>query len=522
MARPRAALLAWSAIALLQPHWWGAQAAAPAPQPAPGPAVGPAMHARAAGAAGALRLGRMTLLPCEIGSRAALGLPTVGAYCGAYEVPENWDAPRGRRIALNVAVVKSEASAPDPDLVVFLDGGPGGAATEDYPAVAGAFAPLLARRDILVMDQRGTGAANPLSCAQLARGPGSEIATDEAASVQSLRNCLAQIEPHAAPEYYTTSDAVRDLEEVRRALGGPRLDLIGISYGTRVAQQYAGRYADAVRSVVLDSPVPNRLVLLSEQARNLEHALRALFARCGMQAGCAQRVGDPYATLYHLRDALRAHPQAVEMHDPTTFESLHRTLTAADLVAVVRFYAYSPLTAALLPLMLHTADRGDYAPLLGQTKLINDDLGDRISSGLQLSVLCAEDADLLAPRPEDQGTLLGNEAISRLQAACAIWPRGRRPANFHAPLVTSLPVLVLSGQFDPVTPPEYGAEIVRGLRNARLLLANGQGHGVIGAGCMPRLVQRFLDVPQPGRLDAGCLRRLGATPLFIDYNGAAP
>ena len=479
-----------------------------------------------AGDADVLVMGRLTLHACEIGSRRDTGLPTAGAYCTTLAVPEDWHAPRGRQIRLKVAIVKADTPEPAADVVTFLDGGPGGAATDDWPEVAPAFEPLRQRHDMLLIDQRGTGGSNALDCPQL-QGAGDSPALPARADqpqtmIRLLQQCLAQLQGHAAPQFYTTTEAVRDLEAVREAVGGPRLDIVGISYGTRLAQQYAARYPDSVRSVVLDSAVPNSLALLSEHARNLEHALRLLFARCRAQPACAQRFPDPYATLYRVRDRLRAHPQLVQLRDPVSFQPLQLTLTAADLAAVVRFYAYSPLTAALLPLMLSAADQGNYAPLLGQKKWLADDLGDQITSGMELSVVCAEDADLLSPRVQDEDSLLGNDAIRQIKAACAVWPRGTRPAHFHSPWISPLPTLVLAGQFDPVTPPAYGRQIVRTLTSARLLIVPGAGHGVIGAGCMPRLVARFVDTLDAAALDASCLQRLGGVPAFLNYNGAGP
>ncbi len=504
----------------------------PAARPAPGArAAGTTRPGRAA-LSDQLRRGQLTLQPCVIGSRVADGLASVAAYCTSFPVPEDWGAVGGRKIDLRVALVRAEAQSPDPDLVTFLDGGPGGAATEDYPEIAAALEPLRSRHDILLVDQRGTGGSNPLDCPQLQQLAGPSPAQRASAQLadadqpqliaQQLRTCLAQLSARAAPQFYTTTEAVRDLEAVRVALGAPMLDVIGISYGTRVAQQYARRYPTAVRSVVLDSPVPNRLALGSEHARNLERALRAQFAACQADADCRSRFGDPYATLYQLRDRLRAHPQPVELRDPETYAPLQTMLTAEDLATVVRFYAYNPLTAALLPLVLHEAQQGNYAPLLGQKTLLSSDLGDQITSGEELSVICAEDVDLLAPRPADADTLLGNDVITRAQEGCRIWPRGTRPADFHAPWVSALPVLVLDGQFDPVTPPAYGQEIVRTLSHARSLLVPGQGHGVIGVGCVPRLVQRFVETLDPAGLNADCLRQVKPTPAFLDYNGAGP
>jgi pimeloyl-ACP methyl ester carboxylesterase len=337
-----------------------------------------------------------------------------------------------------------------------------------------------------------------------------------------LQQCLAAVRSHAAPEHYTTTDAVRDLEAIRVALGAPQLDLLGISYGTRVAQQYAARYPHSVRSIVLDSVVPNSLVLGSEHARNLEQVLRSLFARCSADERCKDSFGDSYATLYRVRDRLRAQPQALSVRDPSTFEPLHLNFSAADLATIVRINTYSPLTAALLPLTLHEADQGNYAPLAGQKKWIADDLGSHIDNGMELSVICAEDADLLSARPEDAATLLGNDQIAKIQSACSVWPRGARPADFHQPLASALPVLLLAGQRDPVTPPVYAEQMLSTLPNARLLLAPGQGHSVIGAGCMPRLVVDFIQELKPRALDDRCLLQLGDTPAFIDFNGASP
>ena len=473
-----------------------------------------------------LQIGARQLQRCEIGRRGLGGIGTAPAYCTRFDVPEDWDAPAGRHIALRVAIVRSSALRSDTDPVVFLDGGPGGAASEDYPAIAPALAPLRQRRDILLIDQRGTGASNALGCSTdgAVDRPPEPIGQppDLSARVQLVQRCLAAVRAHAAPEHYTTSDAIRDLEAIRLALGAPRLNLIGISYGTRVAQQYAARYPGAVRSVVLDSVVPNTLALGNDHARNLERVLHSLFARCSAEQRCKESFGDPYATLYRLRDRLRAQPQSLTVRDPSDYQPLQLQLSAADLGAIVRINAYNPITAALLPLTLDQADHGNYAPLVSQKKWLSDDLGSELTGGMELSVVCSEDADLLRARPEDAATLLGNEQIVNIQSACSAWPRGTRPADFHQPFVSALPVLILAGQYDPVTPPSYAAELQTTLSDARVLLAPGQGHAVIGSGCLPRLVSEFVDNLNPGTLDDRCLQQLGDIPAFIDFNGAAP
>lgn len=483
-----------------------------------------------------LRLGQVAFKACEVGSQRANGVPTQAAYCTTFDVPENWDDPAGRHIGLRVALVRALAPEAERDLVVFLDGGPGGAATDDYPVIAAALAPLRRRHHILLIDQRGTGASNPLQCGDehgldadrparaLLPDAGNPAASDSRGTGQlaRIRRCVAALAPKAAPQFYTTMDAVRDLEAVRQALGAPPLDLLGISYGTRVAQQYAARYPQSVRSLVLDSPVPNRLVLLSEHAQNLEDVVRRRLARCRADADCAGRFGDAYRSLQRLQKRLRRHPQPIEMRDPQSFALVKKTLNADDLAALVRFYTYSASTSALLPYVISEARDGRYAPLLAQAQLVVGDVAERMGGGVAASVLCAEDADLLRERPQDESTLLGTGPVRSARISCQAWPHRDRPADFHQPFHTSAPVLVLAGEFDPVTPPRYGAEIVEPLPQARMLVAPGQGHAVIGIGCMPKLVADFVQGRDPARLDDRCLQALGETPLFLDANGAAP
>ncbi|MFI4970343.1 MAG: alpha/beta hydrolase, partial [Lysobacterales bacterium] len=297
---------------------------------------------------------------------------------------------------------------------------------------------------------------------------------------------------------------------------------VGVSYGTRVAQQYLRRYPDAVRSVVLDSAVPNELVLGAEFSIDLDAALKAQFAACARTPACATAFGDPYASLYRLRDALRANAPTVAFREPRSNQPASKPLDAFKLASVVRLFAYSTETSALLPLAIDRALKGDYAPLLGQADLLTESLADLSGNGMQLSVICAEDADLLTDRPEDASLLLGNALIQVWREQCAIWPRGSRPADFHAPIASDKPVLILSGEFDPVTPPRYAQAIAKGLPNARVLIARGQGHSVMSRGCFPKLVARFVDQLDPKGLDAACVADFGPTPAFVTFNGAAP
>jgi pimeloyl-ACP methyl ester carboxylesterase len=475
------------------------------------------------------QLGSLTLTACELEQpNSAL---STAAWCAPFQVPENRDDPASRKITLKLAVIRSNAQVASRDILVLLAGGPGQAATESWPGVAAALQPLQAHRHVLLLDQRGTGGSNPLDCkpdANAAEGGDAEDSSFNPAKLRTeVARCLKQLEGKADPRFYTSTIAVQDLEDVRQALatpalGAPTFDLVGVSYGTRMAQQYVMHHPDAIRSVVLDGVVPNSAVLGEDFAQNLDAALKAQFARCTADAACKQRFSDPYQTLYQLRDALRANPHEVSFRDPQTYKTVKRPLDEYSLASVVRMFAYSPLTAALLPLSIDAAAHGDVGPLLGQAKLLSGDLADTMNGGMQSSVICSEDADLLTPRPQDAHSILGTRMIDALQAICSVWPKGTRPADFHQPLKSDKPVLLLSGEYDPVTPPRYGDEVLKDLSNARHLVAKGQGHSVIAAGCMPTVVKRFIEDLAPAKLDVKCLDRLQATPIFIDFNGATP
>ncbi|OOG53722.1 alpha/beta hydrolase [Rhodanobacter sp. C03] len=468
------------------------------------------------------KLGTVTLTACQLGQPNS-GLSTA-AWCTMFPVPENRADPHSRTIKLKLALLRSSAQVPSKDMLVFLAGGPGQAATDSAGAIAAMLEPLRAHRDVLLLDQRGTGGSNGLSCkpSDVAAAPDDENSFDADKMRAAAADCMKQLASHADPRFYTTTIAAQDLEDVRKALGSPQFDLIGVSYGTRMAQQYLMRYPDAVRSVVLDSVVPNSLALGEDFARNLDDALKAQFARCTAEPACRKQFGDPDQTLYQLRDALRANPHEVSFRDPQSYQTVKRVLNENSLASVVRMFAYTPATAALLPLSIDAAAHGDVGPLLGQAKILSGDLSELMGSGMQYSVICSEDADLLTPRPQDAETILGTHMIDALKAVCSVWPKGTRPADFHQPLKTDKPMLLLAGQYDPVTPPRYADEVAKGLPNARVLMLKGQAHSVMSAGCTPELVQHFVEKLEPKTLDASCLDRLQPTPIFIDFNGATP
>ncbi len=486
-------------------------------QPEPGKA------ARADAPVAALQptlLGKIAFTPCSLSS--PLARTTLEAQCATFTVPEDRSKPDGRKIALNVAWLQAtDNGQSQPDPVFFLAGGPGQSAVDTYPGLDPVFQEVRKHRAVILVDQRGTGKSNPLTCASPEEDEDNPDTSPEAMQAQAAA-CVKALSAHADLRFYTTTDAVADLEAVRRAIGAAQINLVGVSYGTRVAQQYAMRHPQATRSIVLDSTVPNALGLGNIFARNLDDALTLQFALCSKNPECKTKLGDPRAELDRLLSTLRATPPTVHYRDASTGEWTQGVLRAEAVAGLVRMYAYMPLAAGLLPKLIHEANDGHLEGLMALTRMLTGQVEDSMALGMQLSVVCSEDRASMVTRSEDADTVLGNLMPTGMAAMCAVWPKGTVPADFNRPLATPVPALVLAGEFDPVTPPRYGEQVVKTLRNGRLFVLRGQGHNVIGAGCMPKLFAQFIEKADAKALDGRCLDKLAYPVPFTSFNGAAP
>jgi pimeloyl-ACP methyl ester carboxylesterase len=458
------------------------------------------------------RVGSLELTACELGPQAHPLYASLQAYCADVPVPENWQQPNGRLISIHIAWLPAHTSQPLADPVVFLDGGPGGAATEDFPGLAGGFAGLMNERSILLMDQRGTGRSHPLHCAF-------DADDDPASLKQRISKCVDSLKPNTDLAMYTTTATIHDLDAIRNQLGIAQLNLFGISYGTRVAQQYAEQFAAHTRSIILDSPVPNALALGQDHALNLDAALQQTFDRCHADPACDQRFTDNYQRLMRLKAQLNT-PKQLTIPDPWDQHPQTVTLTQAGFATTVRMLAYSNATAALLPLMLHNAEHGQWQSLATAQLLVEHGLAPiGRNNVLELSIICSEDAQQLHADDRNQHTLLGTRMVDSFNGICPLWPRQAASATFHRPLQSDIPTLILAGSDDPVTPPRYGDEIAKSLSHSKLLTFQGMGHGQIMSVCAPPIIKQFIQTTQFNELPVACLNRLTPTAAFWSNNG---
>jgi pimeloyl-ACP methyl ester carboxylesterase len=477
----------------------------------------------AAAALGFPRLGLTDGLSAERCRLTTEQLPAAFARCGVLTVPENPAVPDGATVELFVARVAALTSTPKADPLLLIAGGPGQSTVDFYLQLRGAFEPVRRERDLILVDQRGTGR----SSAGFACSVPDDLALDTAPpeELQSfLERCVAELEHD--PKLYTTTVAVADLERVREALGIEQWNVYGISYGTRVAQHYLRRFPEHTRAVVLDGVVPPALALGPDVGREAQRALDRIFARCEADEGCAMRFADLPAEFGMLLARLeespvgKAAPAGADASPPSA-----GAFGAQELRALVRFMSYNGATVALLPVLLHEAYGGNYDPLVRQAGTLLRGLPESLSFAMSNSVLCTEDLPFIVPDAADalgEETYLGTTIVDSLKLICSRWPAGEIDADFKTPVESDRPVLLLSGSNDPITPPEYAEAVAATLPNSVHLVGQGQGHGLMAVGCVPRLVAKFLDDPTPGSLVADCLAAERPTPFFLTLFGPAP
>jgi pimeloyl-ACP methyl ester carboxylesterase len=463
---------------------------------------------------------QLELADCRIS--AGPGAPSMKARCGTLLRPLDPTGTVPGEIALRVAVVPALNLTPEPDPFVPIAGGPGQGSVQFYSAYSAAFENVRRNRDILLVDQRGTGESARMDCPvdeDLVEGQYSTALT-----IEYTNECLAAL-PHD-PRFFTTSVAVTDLEAVRAALAYPSLNLYGVSYGTRVAQHFARRYPESTRTIVLDGVVPPQVSLGPEIATESQKAVDRILARCAADPDCSERFPDIRASFARVVEALRVSPVSIDVPDPNSGR-VERTLFGhSELAVAIRLLAYHPNSMALMPLLIDEAGKGNYVPLASQYQMTVIAMSDALALGMHNAVMCTEDVPFLDAESIDYdgiaASYMGLMQLKALEAICSVWPAGPIDAAFKEPLATDLPVLLLSGDADPITPPRYADMAAVDLTRARHLIGEHQGHGQIAVGCTRRLVARFVDAADPDALDAECLQQSFVMPFFLDFSGPAP
>jgi pimeloyl-ACP methyl ester carboxylesterase len=462
----------------------------------------------------------LALTDCRIS--AGPGSPGIAARCAEFTRPLDPANPDAGEIELRVAVVPALSLDPARDPFVPVAGGPGQSTIEFYAGWASAFERVRRNRDIVLLDQRGTGDSAALVCdidEEIVEGKYSEEET-----LRLTEQCI-ELLPHD-PTYFTTSVAVRDLEALRVALGYDAFNMYGISYGTRVAQHYARRYPDSTRTVIIDGVVPPQLPLGPDIATESQIAIDSVFARCVEDAECNDRFPDVSGDFDILRGALAESPVAVEYQHPVTGQRKLIDFTEDHLAGAVRLLLYNPRTVALLPLVISEAANGNFVPLAAQFDMVASSLAETLSIGMHNAVMCTEDAPFIDWDALDteaiNNSYIGPLQLESIKTMCSVWPRGVLDDDLRLPLATDLPVLLLSGTADPITPPRYADMAAIELGNSWHIVGADQGHGQAAVGCMPRLIGEFVEAATLAEGDAACMDNAFVMPFFVDFTGPSP
>ena len=430
--------------------------------------------------------------------------------------------PQGTQIDVHYVVVPALARRKLPDPVFFLAGGPGQSAIGVAPMIAQQMSRLNNRRDLVFVDQRGTGKSAPLMCDEDRKASLVQL-LDSKRREQLLRQCLTQLQklPYGDLRFFTTTLAMQDVDAVRQALGAERINLVGASYGTRSALEYMRAFPQTVRRGVIDGVAPPDMVLPASASTDNQAAFDALLAACEQEANCAKTYPQLRADWNRLLGGL---PMTTTVANTLTGVREQLTLTRETLLSGVRVPLYSSTTASALPQALGEAVQGRFEALLGLGSGFWVRGANRMAEGMHFSVVCAEDVPRLSATSDRPGRDFGTEFSQLYVDACSFWPRGSVLPAFYSIPHSIAPVLVLSGGIDPVTPPRHGARVATALGPlARHVVVPNASHVVMGLGCMHDVLFRFIDAIDDAaamKVDAGCAAKIPRPPTFVPVSRA--
>jgi pimeloyl-ACP methyl ester carboxylesterase len=439
--------------------------------------------------------------------------------CGTIEVLEDRSKPGGRRIGIHVVVAPALSETPKPDALFYFAGGPGDSAASNAAGVVPEFATLRRERDLVFVDQRGTGKSNRLDCDAPGSAEDPRGYFEEHYNEEMVRACRERLEARADLTQYTTSIAMDDVDEVRERLGYEQINLFGGSYGTRAAQVYMRRHTAHVRSAILLGTAGMRQHLPLYHARDAQASMDGLLAACAQDKACKKAFPRVRKELDAVIARLSRKPALVKIDDPRTGGTIEVPISRGVFAENLRFSTYSAGGGAAAPLLIHRAHAGDFTPFARITLATEPWLREALAWGMHLSVTCSEDVPFF---PEDigpvvAGTYLGDYRARLQQRACALWPRGEVPEGYHEPVAVDVPTLLLSGALDPVTPPRWAEEVAPHLPNHLHVLVSEGHHGFGGlsnAECMVGLVTRFVETAQVEGLDTSCVATM-KRPAFL-------
>ena len=441
--------------------------------------------------------------------------------CGKLAVPEDYQLPEGKKIVVNFSVLPAINNSDDKIPLMFLAGGPGQGAAELSALIFRRFNEIRKSRDIILVDQRGTGKSQPLQCQDnLNINPYTSLPEDF--TKEQVEDCLSQLSADNDLAQFTSENAIRDFDAVRIALGHNKINIYGGSYGTRAALVYIRLFPQSLNSVVLDSvgPVEVPIGLFGQSAAR---SFKLLLENCQKDNACHLAYPNLAQEFKALVAKLEQEPVKVSIAHPRLGTQTEFVINASKFVSTLQMQLYSLSGRSLVPLIIHQASLGDFKPLAGIIAQTDNEKGMGIYIGLHLNIVCSEDI----PRMSEQMLFIDvnndfskNLSSKTMQDACSVWPKYPVNEDFYMPVTANIPTLILSGDLDPVTPPSNGEKSAATLPKNHHIVAKNTAHIVASTKCAVGVINEFLTSLIPDTLDESCMSELPDESFMTGLNGS--
>lgn len=454
------------------------------------------------------------LKPCRLGAISK------EVRCTIVDRPRDPKEPAAGSFPLAVTVIPGRGKVePGTPPLFLLAGGPGQGARKAFGGQKGLIKAWNLGRDIVLVDIRGTGDSDAVECdAEEKYQKDISIDSQTRLEVLRLKKCRERMGPRK-PEHYYTPLIADDLNAVREALGYSQISLYGGSYGTRLALEFARRHDAHTHRVVLDGVAPVSMALPWKVAQTFERAWSKISDYCEADPACKARFPEVRSSLRRLIDKVRSEEGRTYRIDSPS-RDLHQRFRpeAKNIAQLFTAPSYSPILWALMPLAIDKAIQGDWRTIMGAL--------DQEDSGINLmvlySIVCNEDRRVWPsqePGPEILHTALGSVQIDSAKLICPHFKGKALPPEYYEPIQSSKPVLLLSGDADPVTPPSYAKEVQKHLPNSLEITVPFTGHNTVFTDCVQGVVHSFLKADEPLNVDHECVASTPRPFFFTNLNG---
>jgi pimeloyl-ACP methyl ester carboxylesterase len=436
--------------------------------------------------------------------------------CGKLQVPENYNKANGEQISINFVVLPAIDNSDNKTPLMFLAGGPGQAAAELASDLRRVFNEVRKTRDLILVDQRGTGESHPLQCEDAIEQDIYAL-TPEDFSAQDIKDCLAGFSGDLSQ--YNSENAIRDFDAVRAALGHKQINIYGGSYGTRAGLVYMRLFPESLRSVVLDSVGPIE-VPIGLFGQSSARSFNLLLENCKKELSCQQAYPELEKEFNTVITRLEQTSAEVSIAHPRLGTQTRFVISKAKFLGTLRMQLYSVATRSLVPLVIHQAYLGNYMPLAGL--VAQTEGGQGIYMGLLFNIACNEDYPRISVtdfKQDANNNFGGDDSHFGFKMACPLWPQYRPSEAFYQTVTADIPTLILSGNLDPVTPPSNGEYSAKSLPNNHHIVVKNAAHTVAMSTCASDIINEFLSSLKPKELDESCLEDVPSESFMTNLNG---